>query len=153
MGFSVSGSAAIVFVGLFIAFGMWQTAATNSFERVTDAQQAHSDDVLAQQNTAIAIDGASYTTKNHNGQTWYLIDLGVNNTGSTSLSIRPTDVLIDNDYETGWGNNATVDGDPDTELWLPGEQLFVEFNESSQPTRVKVTSETGVSDSTEVTGP
>ncbi|MFB6139571.1 MAG: flagellin [Halosimplex sp.] len=151
MGFSVSGSAAIIFAGLFIAFGMWYSAASNGFERVSDARQDRSEHLLAQQNSGIAVRNANYSTKTANNRTWYLFDLAVRNTGSEGLSLPRTDVLIDNEYRTGWAANATVDGYPDTGLWLPGEKLFVEFNESTEPGRVKVVAGTGVSDSAEVT--
>ncbi|WP_415382766.1 flagellin [Halosimplex sp. TS25] len=150
MGFSVSGSAALIFIGLFIAFGMWQTAASNSFERVTEAQNDRADAALERTNTAIDIRTSSYTTKDHNNRTWYLIDLAVRNTGSNGLSVERTDILLDNEYMDGWETEATVDGDAATDLWLPHERLFVEFNESTEPSHVKVATETGVSGSAEV---
>jgi flagellar protein FlaF len=152
MGFSVSGSAAILFVGAFIAFGMFHSATTNSFERVSEAQDDRADDALAQQNTDVEIVNASYgTTTTTSGSTFYLLDVNTTNTGSESLSVGDTDLLIDNDYRTGWESAATVDGDNGTDLWLSGEKLAVEFNESSPPDRVKVVTETGVSATAEVT--
>lgn len=151
MGFSVSGSAAIIFAGLFIAFGMWQTAASNGFERVSEAQQDSTDQMLAQQNTAIEIRNASYGTETVNGQDYYLLDVNVTNNGTEPLSLNRTDVLINNVYQTGWRDGATVDGDAGTDLWLPGEKLAVEFNTTYQPNRTKIATETGVSASSEVT--
>ena len=144
MGFSVSGSAAIIFAAMFIAFGMWHTAATNGFERVSDAQEEDADRLLAQQNTAIVIDSAVADTGA--GET----RIRATNTGSTELSLNETDVLVDNEYHDGWQGNATLDGTSGTDLWLPGEQL--EFNVSvGSAAQVKVVTETGVSDTSGVT--
>jgi flagellar protein FlaF len=154
MGFSVSGSAVIIFAGLFIAFGMWHSAVSDGFERVTDAQQDAMDGSLAEQNTAIEIENASYSETVLNattGETAYIVAVNVTHTGATSLSLNGTDVLLDNDYRTDWEGDATVDGDAETDLWLPGEKLAVAFNESSQPNRVKLVTESGVSVSAEVT--
>jgi len=144
MGFSVSGSAAILFVGAFIAFGMFHSATTNSFERVSEAEDDRAEDALAQQNTDLAI-----VTASHNATTDVLW-VNTTNTGAESLSVGDTDLLVDNDYRTGWAANATVDGDNATDLWLPGETLAVAFDESTAPDRVKVVTETGVSATAEV---
>jgi len=138
MGFSVSGSAALIFAGLLIAFGMWHTAASNSFERVSEAQSDRSDGLLDQKNTAAVIDSATYA-----GGT---LTVQATNDGSTPLSLNETDLLVDNGYETDWRANATVDGDEETYLWLPGEQLTVEIDMGATPSRVKLATEAGVAD-------
>jgi flagellar protein FlaF len=134
MGFSVSGSAAIIFAGLFIAFGMWHGAASDAFERVSDAQQDETDATLGQQNTAIEITDASGT-----------LTVKVENTGSTTLALDETDVVVDNEYQTGWRSGADVEGDSTTDLWHPGQTLTLDVGVSS-PSRVKVTTEYGVAD-------
>ncbi|QLH84289.1 flagellin [Halosimplex pelagicum] len=138
MGFSVSGSAALIFAGLLIAFGMWHTAATNSFERVSEAQSDRSDGLLDQKNTAVVVDSASTADGD--------LTVEATNTGSTALSLNETDLLVDNEYRTGWRANATVDGDAATYLWLPGEQLAIEVPPEGTPGRVKLATEAGVSD-------
>lgn len=144
MGFSVSGAAAVVFVGMFIAFGMWYTASANSFERVTAAQADRTEEVLETRNTDVEVVSAT-----HNG-THLIVD--VNNTGASQLRLSTTDLLIDGRFETGWAGNATVGATahPDTDLWLSGEELSIVVAESTQPDRVKVVSETGVSDASGV---
>ncbi|WP_123537185.1 fla cluster protein FlaF [Halosimplex salinum] len=141
MGFSVSGSAAIIFIGLFIAFGMWHTAASNSFERVSEAQSDRSDAALDEKNTAV-VGSAEYVDGT--------LTVQATNDGSTALSLNGTDLLIDNAYESDWQAGATVDGDGDTDLWLPGETVTVTIAMGSAPTRVKLVTERGVSVAQEV---
>jgi len=141
MGFSVSGSAAIVFAGMFIAFGMFHTATTNGFERVSEAQEDRTDRTLAQQNTAIDVTSA----------TWDSIDgeltVTVNNTGASSLAVSEVDLLANNSYVSGYA--TSVDGDSETDLWLPQEQLTITVASlNDDPGRIKFVTGTGVADST-----
>jgi flagellar protein FlaF len=141
MGFSVSGSAAIIFASMFIAFGMWYTASANSFEQVTEAQNDRADTVLETSNSAVDINSTEYSSGN--------LTVEVNNTGATQLSVSETDLLVDGRYEGRW-NESVVAGDADTDLWLTGEQLTITVELPAQPDRVKVVTETGVSDTAEV---
>ncbi|MFB6164985.1 MAG: hypothetical protein ABEJ31_07485 [Haloarculaceae archaeon] len=138
MGFSVSGSAAIIFAGMFIGFGMLYGATANSFERVSDAQDARTNGIIEARNGGVAIHDVTYA----NGT----LTVTVNNTGSTALSLNATDLLVNGTYVGGWQSSATVDGDGTTDLWLPGEQLTITVARSSAPTRVRVVSETGIRD-------
>jgi len=144
MGFSVSGSAAIIFAAMFIAFGMWHSAATNGFEQVSDAQDDRADAALERQNTEIAIDSVVLNTTSDEMQ------VNATNLGSSALEIEETDVLVDNDYRTEWRATATVDGVADTDLWLPGEELVFNVSVSSAD-QVKLVTGTGVGDTAEVT--
>ena len=139
MGFSVSGSAAIIFVGIFLAFSSAYTASANGFERVSDANSAVGDEALERQNTALTVSNATYDAGNDT------LSVDVINEGSTSLSVNATDLIVDNTYR---GNYTTrhVDGDNSTDLWLPGEQLHFEVNATTRPNRVKVVSGPGVAD-------
>ena len=60
MGFSVSGSAALIFVAAFIGFGMFYSATANSTEMVNDAREDRSDRQLERTNTAIQITTVNY---------------------------------------------------------------------------------------------
>lgn len=142
MGFSVSGAAAIIFASLFIAFGMWSTAAANSVERVNEAEADRTDGLLEQQNTALAITSATW-----NGS--HLV-VDVENAGASQLRLGPTDLLIDGRYETGWEPGASVAGDGGTDLWLTGEIATITVSLDSQPDRVKIVTASGVADTAEV---
>lgn len=122
MGFSVSGSAAIIFAAMFIAMGMLYPAVANGTERVTDARADSADDLLDQQNTAIDLVDVSYDASSTT------LTVAVDNTGTTELSLDATDVLVNNSYTTS--STTTVDGDTSTDLWLPGERLTVELDVS-----------------------
>ncbi len=136
MGFSVSGSAAIVFVGLFIAFGTFYSASTNTMEQVTDARSDWQDRDLAKHNTDIEIADATY-----NNTTERLI-VETNNTGAVVLSVNETDLIADNEYLLP--DRRDVNGDADTDVWASGQRLTFNTSVSTQPDRVKVITETGV---------
>lgn len=143
MGFSVSASAAVVFIGAVLAFGILYPATANGFERVHDATDDVSDRRLARQNTAVEVTTASYDATNDT------LTVSVRNEGATALSVADTDVLVDNVYQTSFDSRA-VDGDATTTLWLPGEVLTVTVSATSKPDRVTVVTEFGVTESTEV---
>lgn len=137
MGFSVSGSAAIIFAGLLIGFSIFYGAASNTVERVSDARQERADDLVEQRN--IDIEFALY---DDNGQ----LEVGINNNGSKSLSVSKTDIIVDNTYETPTETKIVYDDgttDPDTDVWEPGTRLNMTVDVSS-PSRVKVVTEHGV---------
>jgi len=142
MGFSVSGSAALIFVAAFIGFGMFYTATANSFEQINDARDAQADTTLEQQNTDITVRDVTYNTAPSPDD---YVNVTVENVGSTELSVADVDVLIDNEYRTGY--RSAVEDDTSTELWLPQEtlELNVTVSESTTPTRLKVVTGPGVS--------
>lgn len=139
MGFSVSGSVAIIFVAFLISFGTFYSAAFNSMEDVTDARAAAQDDLLTQKNTAIDLQTATYYGSNDS------LIVTVNNTGASELSVESADLLVDNDYQTTF-DERVVNGDSTTDLWLPGEQLRYNVSATSQPDRVKVVAGPGVAE-------
>ena len=136
MGFSVSGSAALIFVAAFIGFGMFYSATANSAEMVTEAREDRSDRQLDRTNTAIEI-----TTVNYDTTTDYL-NITVENTGTTELAVSDVDVLFDNDYRTGY--RTAVEGDTTTDLWLSQETLAINATVAPQPNRVKIVTGPGV---------
>lgn len=141
MGFSVSGAAAIIFATMFVTFGMWVTASTNSFEAVSDAESDRSDRALEAQNTEISIVNVTYDA------TAEELTVLVNNTGAAQLSVASTDLLVDGEYQSGWEDTATVAG-KNTRLWLAGEQLAITVTTPTEPDRVKISTENGVSAAT-----
>lgn len=137
MGFSVSGSAAIIFVAAFIGFGMFYSASANSLEQISDARDDQRDTLLEQQNTAITVTDVTYN------QTAGSLNLTVENTGSTELDLEDVDVLVDNTYRSGY--RTAVEGDTSTNLWLAQQTLVVNVTGTpSQPERVKVVTGPGV---------
>lgn len=144
MGFSVSGSFALMAIATFIALGMAFTAGSNAIERVSSAQDETWEDHLEQQNTDIEIANATY-----NGSGTNTLAVEINNTGSSTLSVNDTDVIVDNELRTTF-DARTVDGDTTTDLWFPGETLRIEISEPSAPDRVKIVTGPGVARTTGV---
>ncbi|WP_134671939.1 fla cluster protein FlaF [Halorussus marinus] len=143
MGFSVSGGTVVLFLGIVISFGMAYTAASNGLELVNDAYEDSTDDELVRENTDVSIGQASNT-----GST--TLNVTVENTGSTTLSVNDTDLLIDGNYTSLTDENMItldVDGNSETDLWVPGETLHIEYDYGSDPapSRVKIVTEPGVS--------
>jgi flagellar protein FlaF len=137
VGFSVSGSAALLFVALLIGAGMMQSAAGNGFERVTDATDDDRERLLERQNTAIEIVAVEY-----NGTSGAL-SVRARNDGSTGLSTEAVDLLVEGSYvdaETSVANATTSTG-----LWLPGETLVANATVASAD-RVKLVTGPGVAD-------
>ena len=145
MGFSVSGSTVVLFLGIVISFGIAHAAVNNGVESVTDAYQDSTDKELSRQNTAINITSAVANSASTT------LNVTVENTGSTTLSVNDTDILINGTY-TSHDSMETleVDGNDATDLWLPGESLYFVVNrDPAAPFRVKVVTESGVSASAE----
>lgn len=144
MGFSVSGSYALIAIGTLVAVGMAFTAGSNAIEQVSDAEQRFQDDRLHTRNTAVEFGTVSY---NVSGGDRLVIE--VNNTGATGLKLSAVDILIDNDLRTSF-DTSSIDGDEATDIWLPGETLRLEVGLSSRPDRVKVVTGPGVAIATGV---
>lgn len=138
MGFSVSGSAAIVFIAAFVSVGILYSAAYNGYEEVTVAEDGQADRLLQQRNTDVSIVGTSYNSTETN------FTVEIMNEGSATLSVSETDVVLDGAYEPTW-ESYNVSGSTTTDVWAPGESLNVTINTSTNPGRVKIVTGTGVS--------
>lgn len=140
MGFSVSGSVAIVLIAAFVSTGILYTAAYNGYEDVTQANDAKADRLLEQRNTEVAITSTSYNTSGNDNFTVQVL-----NEGSTTLSVDATDVVLDGVYKSSW-LSYNVSGSSSTDVWAPGETLNVTVQgPASKPSRVKVVTGPGVS--------
>lgn len=136
MGFAASGATAVLFVGLLVCFGVLFPVVERTAERHADARDRRGEASLDRQNTAIAIESATYNATNET------LELRVTNEGSTVLAVARTDLLVDGEYVAF---EATVAGE-DRETWLPGETLRVVAAVADDPDRVKVVTERGVAD-------
>ena len=139
MGFSTSGSVAILFVGLLVCLSTVYPVMETANERVTEATEAREDRSLDQANTATNVTAVSY-----NASTDTLV-VNVTNTGSTTLSVDGTDLLVDGTYVTG--ATTRVEGDSARTIWVPGEQLQFEVTGvTAEPGRIKVVTENGIAE-------
>jgi flagellar protein FlaF len=138
VGFGVSGSTAVIFLGVLIATGTLYTAAAGSAEQVSDARDTEQEELLDRRNTAIDVDSVVYNTSASNDT----LLVTVTNDGSTTLSVDDTSLLVDNEYVVP--NVTRVDGDTETDVWAPDQSLVFETSNDSTPDRVKVVAENGV---------
>jgi len=147
MGFSVSAATAVIFAGLFLALGIFYPAMVNSYERVQAADADQADRALEQANTDIRLDDATSA----GGGGGNRLEVTLTNTGSTSLTVSETDVVVDGTYIQRSELDTTVtdvdnNDDSTTDLWLPGETLDITYNPAGQfnGDRVRVVTEHGV---------
>jgi flagellar protein FlaF len=153
VGFSVSGSAAILFVGFIVAAGIAIPPLIGSFGSLASAQDEQIDRGVDAMNTGIEITNATYDSETGT------LEINVTNDGSTTLSVNDTSVLVDGEIPARSDVTTDIEGDGAVELWLPGETLTITVeNVDSEPNRVKVVTENAVSETVadgdiEVVGP
>lgn len=145
MGFSVSGSVAIVSIGVLVAFGVMFPTVVDSNHQISEAQSTQSDRILEQQNTEIHINDSRYDGTN--------LTVDVVNEGTAALGVAATDVIVDGEYvepdvTTVYRSPNETTGDASTDVWLSGEVLEVVVA-VDDPARVKIVTENGVADATE----
>jgi flagellar protein FlaF len=132
VGFSVSGSAVIIFVGVMVAAGIAVPSLVGSMGALADSQGEQVDRGIDALNTEFEITSATYD------QSAEELTLELKNTGSTTLTLEGTSVLVDGDLKAG------VTG---TGLWLPGDTATVTVTgETTKPARVKVVTENGIAE-------
>lgn len=149
MGFSVSGSLALVLLGSFIAVSAVVASSGNTMERLTDARGDQGSRFDAVHDTEIEIKSVTFSGTDTDCD----VTVQVNNTGSSTLTLPETSLLIENRYEEAWRDGATVNGDAGTDLWLPGEQLSVtRTGQPEPPDSVSVVTKTGVADRKDTEG-
>ncbi|SEG32215.1 flagellar protein FlaF [Halobellus limi] len=140
VGFGVSGSTAVIFLGVLIASGTLYTAAAGSAEQLSEARDENSEDLLDRRNTDVQIDRVRY----HNDSD--TVEINVTNAGTTTLAVNGTSVLVDNEYEPS--ASTAVEGDTETDVWGGGRTLVINVSDvTAEPDRVKVVAENGVADS------
>lgn len=143
MGFSVSGSAAIIFIGVIVAAGVAIPSLVGSFGSLAGAQGEQVDRGVDTLNTEFVIGSAAYDNGTNQ------LELQLNNTGSTTLSVNGTSVLIDGVIPSDGNVTTDVDGDPNTDLWLPGGTLTITIDGvETKPARVKIVAENGIAETT-----
>lgn len=147
MGFSVSVTYLLLFVGLLFAMGMLHATVSNSIEEVREAQQFQNDHIAAIQSAKVTISSVTLVDA-------AACDLNVTatNTGETLLERGRTDVLADGSYEENLTDRSEVDG-ADSDLWRPGQDLEIDLGAfAAAPDRIKLIAGPGVADATEVSG-
>lgn len=140
MGFSVSASTGIIFLGLLISASIFAPAVEEASEQVSEEFDQKGDRLLAQQNTAFSITNATYNTTSET------LKFSIENTGTVTLGVNETDVLLDGIIQSGY--TTSINGETDREIWTPEETMNVTIENVNEPNRIKVVSETGISEAT-----
>jgi flagellar protein FlaF len=140
MGFSVSGAAAVLLVGLMVSVGTLYPVVEDGQQRVADARDAREERALDRQNARIDLVEATYDASADE------LTVTVENGGTTTLSVVATDLLVDGSYVPP--NERAVAG-VTGDVWAGGETLAftVEYPaNSTAPGRVVVVTDHGVAD-------
>ncbi|MGQ4555853.1 fla cluster protein FlaF [Halobellus sp. GM3] len=137
MGFGVSGSTAIIFLGVLVATGTLYPAVAGSAEQISDARDGDREDLLDRRNTALSVTSVVYNASEN-------LTVEVKNTGTTTLSVGETSLLVDNEYVIP--DATAVGGDTSTDVWGADQTLVLNVTDpgAEEPDRVKVVAENGV---------
>ncbi len=140
MGFSTSGATAIIFVGVLIAVGLAYPVVQTAHDNRMTAIDDRDDRMLDLRNADFALEEATYDAGDESGT----LTVNATNTGSTTLSVPATDLLIDGQYTALSGDDTRVDGSVDRETWQPGEELSITVAADDHPDRIKLVTEHGL---------
>lgn len=145
MGFSTSAAVAVVAIGALISLGVLYPAVEGSTVQISQASEDRQDRVIDARNSGVEIQSVTYTEYDDAANT---LTVEVDNTGTVTLDVSTTDLLVDGELQTD--PETTVDGEADRELWVGSETLeFTVEGLDDPPERIVVTGATGVQDSTE----
>ncbi len=170
MGFSTSGAVAVMLIAFLVAGSVLVPTLFNVSAETGEAFSTKADQIRDQQNTALDITTSEYQfEEDEDGEiTEQSLVINVTNTGSQTLDIGSTDLLIDGGYISLPADDITVhvpgEDDPreDTTIWPPEATLeitfdsSIEFDDGSEDKeledaeRVKIVTERGVSVSSTV---
>jgi len=136
VGFGVSGSTAVIFLGVLIASGTLYPAVTGAREQISDAHDGKSEDLLDRRNTAIDVVSVVYDNSSNN------LEINATNAGTTTLSVEDATLLVDNEYVSP--DTTRVGGDSNTDVWAADQTLVFDVNDVAQPDHVTVVAGNGV---------
>lgn len=140
MGFSVSGSTALIFLGVLIATGTLYDVTSYNVEIIGEAVDDRNERLRDMQNTNIEVVSARYYEANSS------LIVAVENTGSTTLFVSETTLLVDNQYSSLEGH-TTVESNPGTDIWGEDETLEISIASFDEPPQtIKVVASYGISD-------
>lgn len=134
MGFSTVGASVILITGLLF-FG--SVVANSMFEaqrETTAAFDANRDRAELKTNTEVSLaDG------NHNAGS---IHLNLTNDGRSVLDASLLHLIVDGTWKTDQITSTTIGG-TSTDVWAPGETLYLRATQATAPSRTLIVLETG----------
>jgi len=141
MGFSTSAAVAVVSIGFLISVGLLYPAVEQSVQDVSDATDNREDRMIDTRNSDAALHEVTYNN------TTDVLNVTVNNTGTVTMDVAGTDLLVDGEIATT--RSTYVDGVADRELWVADEQLRIEARDvTTAPDRIVVVTGPGIERST-----
>lgn len=121
---------AIIAITVLVASGIVYSVAWNSVESVTDARDERLAQDRALLRTEVNVTMAVWNEGDPLVDGDEFLHVHINNTGSTTLSVNASDLLIEGKYANYSADNVTVTVDGvDTDVWAPGETLHVEIED------------------------
>jgi archaellum component FlaF (FlaF/FlaG flagellin family) len=133
MGLSVSAASAILFSSFLIVFGAMFSSINMYQDKIQSAQEDNYSRALEAQATSISI-----TSKDAMNGT-----ITVKNTGATTLDPAKMDLLINGTVETLSISLLSIDQNPGSSLWFPGDMLFLHSDASMIGAHVELVTEFG----------
>lgn len=140
MGFSVSASTIIIFIGLVVSAGMLYGAWDYSQDTLTEGEEIKNQLHIDKQQTDIEILGE---TVEHIDQ--YLV-FDAYNDGNAEHSLEHVSVVIDGEIKDGMVNEVFVKGHDDSGVWLPGDTIHMNVTVEETPDRIVLIVDNGVKD-------
>ncbi len=133
MGFSTIGATVILFAGLLF----FSSAVANSiFEAQRDTTQSLDE---KRDRTEFAHGVQATIAANHAAGT---LHINVTNTGTETLDGSKVNLIVDGAWSTDTITSRQVGG-VTTDVWAPGEVIYIQATQGSQPSRALVVLETG----------
>lgn len=119
-------SFAVIGFSILVVFGMVYTAGWGALEGFTDAKNEELAADVERAQTEFAVTDLRWDEGDPVVDGDERLILVANNTGSTTLSVAGTDLVVDGRYADYGSENvtATVDG-TDTDVWAPGSTLRI----------------------------
>ncbi len=133
MGFSVSGSAAIIFIGLMVATGIAVPSLIGSFGSLANAQGGQIDRGVDAMNTEFEIETTTYDDETDE------LEITLKNTGSTTLFVERTSVLVNGELKPDAATGSE-------RYWVPNETITITITveEDTESGQIKVVVENGI---------
>ncbi len=144
MGLGLSAATVIIFSAIVIISADFINTYDNVSRETRDAIDQRDELAYDRAGSSIAITDTNVT----GGALW----MNVTNDGSSLLSVRDCDVLVNGTLMSGsirW-NRTGVAGHPGSDLWGPSETAHFAIDGVSAPARIKIVTANGVSDTSVV---
>jgi len=144
MGFSTSGVVVLLFIVGLLAASVLVPTLFSLTSATGEAFNSQSEQIREQTNTGITITEATSNPVS--------VEFVAENTGTEPLEVNQKSILIDGEYvDREEIDETSVDGNTETNLWLPGSTAEFEV-ETDGENRVKLITTNGVADAQSIGG-